>query len=134
MLLPYPTKTLNNNLHFNKSKGFQRASPVLPPLLFCSSFICTFADVEVHPGYGATMEPPRSHHGASMEPPRSHHGATTKLPPWFRPRSGNFQFNPKTIIIMANEEKKSSVWSNIFRLVEIIAAALAGFFGAGYVS
>lgn len=35
---------------------------------------------------------------------------------------------------MANEEKKTSIWSKIFRLVEIIAAALAGFFGAGYVS
>lgn len=35
---------------------------------------------------------------------------------------------------MTNEEKKTSIWPKIFRLVEIIAAALAGFFGAGYVS
>lgn len=34
---------------------------------------------------------------------------------------------------MENNEKKTPVWQNIFRLVEIIAAALAGFFGAGYV-
>ena len=103
--------------------GIQRASPALRPLLFCSTFICTFADVEVHPGYGATTEPPRSHHGATTEPP-----------PSGRPCSDNFQFNPKTNIIMENEEKKTSIWPKIFRLVEIIAAALAGFFGAGYVS
>ena len=103
--------------------GIQRASSVHPQLLFCSTFICTFADVEVHPGHGATTEPPRSYHRATIE-----------LPPGFRPRPDNFQFNPKTKIIMENEEKKTSIWPKIFRLIEIIAAALAGFFGAGYVS
>ena len=103
--------------------GIQRASPALRPLLFCSSFICTFADVEVHPGHGATSE---------RLP--SDFRATTELPPSGRPHADNFQFNPKTNIIMENEEKKTSIWPKIFRLVEIIAAALAGFFGAGYVS
>lgn len=73
MLLPYPTKTMNNNLHFNKSKGFQRASPALRPLLFCSTFICTFADVEVHPGHKATSERLPSDFRATTEPPASHH-------------------------------------------------------------
>lgn len=73
MLLPYTEKTLNNNLHFNKSKGFQRASPVHPPLLFCSTFICTFADVEECQGHKATTDCSRSHHGLLTEPPRSHH-------------------------------------------------------------
>ena len=73
MLLPYPTKTMNNNLHFNKSKGFQRASPALRQLLFCSTFICTFADVEVHPGHGATSERLPSDHGATTKLPRRNH-------------------------------------------------------------
>lgn len=114
--------------------GIQRASSVHPQLLFCSTFICTFADVEVHPGHGATTELPRSYHGATTKLPRSYHEATTKLPPSGRPHPDNFQFNPKTKIIMENEEKKTSIWPKIFRLVEIIAAALAGFFGAGYVN
>lgn len=114
--------------------GIQRASPALRPLLFCSTFICTFADVEVHPGHGATSEQLPSDFRATSEPPRSHHQATTKPPPSGRPHPDNFQFNPKTNIIMENEEKKTSIWPKIFRLVEIIAAALAGFFGAGYVS
>lgn len=87
MLLPYTAKAMSNNLHFNKSKGFQRASPDHRPLLFCSTFICTFADVEVHPDYGATSEQIPSDFRPTSEPPRSHHGATTEPPPSHHPRA-----------------------------------------------
>lgn len=73
MLLPYPEKSMNNNLHFNKSKGFQRASSDHPQLLFCSTFICTFADVEVHPEHKATTDCSQSHHGLFTELSPSYH-------------------------------------------------------------
>lgn len=98
MLLHYHTKSLNNNLHFNKSKGFQRASPALRPLLFCSSFICTFADVEVHPG-----------HKATTEPSRIAHQATTKLPPSYYPDADltqiTFSLTLKTSLLWRMEKR-----------------------------
>ena len=33
---------------------------------------------------------------------------------------------------MAEEKKSNSTWSTIFRVIEIIAAALAGLFGGQY--
>lgn len=35
---------------------------------------------------------------------------------------------------MAENENKKSTWSTIFRVIEIIAAALAGLFGGQYLS
>ena len=58
-----------------------------------------------------------------MVPPRSHQRPTTIL-----------SLTTKYHSAMEENENKKSTWSTIFRVIEIIAAALAGLFGGQYLS